>query len=203
MKEIELKREVVKEIVAAGDFSLIASEFVFEFGRRRADLLCLSRGEVYGYEIKSASDNLDKLPDQIVSYMRLFDYVYVVCDESHLRRVREIVPGRVGIYSSRFDSFRRIRKAKKISKFDKVIMLDVLPKGRLSSLFGGGRLSKYDACVAAAIENSPMVIRAALIDYLGERYGRQTELFKREVSSVVTLDDMRTLFSPPPGSLDA
>lgn len=201
MKEIELKREVVKEIVAAGDFSVIASEFIFEFGRRRADLLCLRRGEVYGYEIKSASDNLDKLHGQIISYMKIFDYVYVVCDESHLRRVREIVPSRVGIYCSCVESFRRIRKAKKISRFDKVVMLDVLPKKRLSNFFGGGRQSKYDACVAAASGNSSVAIRAALIDYLGERYGRQAELFKREVSSVVTLDDMRTLFSPPPGSL--
>ena len=49
----------------------------------RADVVVLHAQRLVTIEIKSASDKLDRLRDQIARYERSFDHVHVVCDVAH------------------------------------------------------------------------------------------------------------------------
>ncbi|WP_390457752.1 sce7726 family protein [Planctomicrobium piriforme] len=52
---------------------------------------------LWGYEIKSERDTLNRLPQQIPFYDAIFDRSIVVVAGSHLRYVRKIVPSHWGI----------------------------------------------------------------------------------------------------------
>lgn len=196
MKEINIKHSLVQVLAGQGSVEAIASEFPFQYGQRRADLVCLKDGSLYGYEIKSAFDRLDNLSSQMQSYCLLFDYVYTVCDFKHLESVRRIIPRKVGIYVCASDGLRLIRKATQIKRFDSVVMLDVMPVQLLQSRFEMRSRSKHQLCTDISKRHSLLSIREALISYIKSKYGVQTYFFKKEISSVVTLDDVQLLFLP-------
>ena len=195
MREIDIKKQVVQSLASQGGVEAIAAEFQFDFGRRRADLACLQDGLLYGYEIKSAFDKLDNLQRQMDSYRLIFDYIYVVCDRKHLASVRKIIPRKVGIYLCDDTGLKLLRKPGKIGRFDSMVMLDVMPASHLKAEFGVKSKTKHQLCSDIKKSVSALRIRKALIQYLGSRYGAATYFFKREITSVVTLDDIFLLFS--------
>ncbi|MBX9938376.1 MAG: sce7726 family protein [Candidatus Obscuribacterales bacterium] len=79
-------------------------------GHRVVDELELARGEVrvdvavigdilHGYEIKSARDNLLRLPRQRDFYGKVFEKMTLVADEKHVEEAVKIVPVKWGLIS--------------------------------------------------------------------------------------------------------
>lgn len=64
----------------------------------RADLVAVNSA-LWGYEIKSDRDTLNRLPRQIEHYESIFDYCIVVAAERHLRYADLIIPPHWGIFS--------------------------------------------------------------------------------------------------------
>ena len=68
---------------------------------------------------------------QLNSYMRAFEYVYVVCDEGKLDDVLLSIPECVGVYSyfdsSRTLNFKLRRKAKRSDFLDETLQRSVFP----------------------------------------------------------------------------
>jgi hypothetical protein len=66
---------------------------VEEFGCKsaRADVAVIN-GSLHAYEIKSDSDNLDRLPSQMGAYQGVFEYVTLVCGRRLLDRARVTIP---------------------------------------------------------------------------------------------------------------
>ena len=59
--------------------------------------VCTLLDDFHGYEIKSAADNLKRLPRQATAYGRVFDKVTAVVSPSHFDEVTAIVPHWWGI----------------------------------------------------------------------------------------------------------
>lgn len=68
----------------------------FRVGTNKADCIILN-GLSTCYEIKTELDNLKRLPEQLESYISLFDKVYVVAAKSHIEKIIDLVPNAVGI----------------------------------------------------------------------------------------------------------
>lgn len=66
-------------------------------GKTRADAIFVKDDMIYGFELKSDCDNLDRLPRQINDYERFCDYMYVVCGSKLLDKVSDIIPPHWGI----------------------------------------------------------------------------------------------------------
>ncbi|MBI2604449.1 MAG: sce7726 family protein [Deltaproteobacteria bacterium] len=100
-------------------------------GSSRVDV-ALVNGSIHGFEIKSASDDLSRLPTQIDLYGRVFDTVTVVVSPCHLRDARAIIPKWWGISiaqeSSEELSLRTIRKPKKNPQKDAFYLAQLLWK---------------------------------------------------------------------------
>ena len=77
---------------------MVIEEFVA--GECRADVAVVNRA-LHGYEIKSDSDTLIRLPAQIASYNSVFDYVTLVAGERHLTEAEEACPDWWGIVRAR------------------------------------------------------------------------------------------------------
>ncbi|AHL74612.1 hypothetical protein CH92_05680 [Stutzerimonas stutzeri] len=202
MKELDIKRLLVQKLAQEGSTNALASEFPFDFGRRRADLISIADDKLSGYEIKSYFDKLTNLAVQLKSYISVFDYVYVVCDERHLSKVREIAPSKVGIYIAHDRSLVLKRKAKINNRLNKLVMLDVMPSPFLKQCFKLSAKSKFELCQKISAVSKEKEIRRVLLHYINLRYATQTKLFHNDTSDLVTLDDVFSLFSAPPRNLE-
>jgi hypothetical protein len=60
-------------------------------GSSRIDLAVIN-GSLHGYEIKSATDTLDRLPSQIEAYSSVFDTVTLVVADSHASDAIALIP---------------------------------------------------------------------------------------------------------------
>lgn len=67
-------------------------------GIARADIVVIN-GQLHGYEIKSQQDNLERLPRQISYYNQVFDTMTIVAFQTHIEKIKELVPKWWGIQS--------------------------------------------------------------------------------------------------------
>lgn len=91
-------KNIVAERLLFGRHSLNTATMIAEFrvGVNKADCVLIN-GKSTCYEIKSAYDRLDRLPDQLIGYQAIFDRVYVVTSKSHVEQVERIAPSFVGV----------------------------------------------------------------------------------------------------------
>ncbi len=67
-------------------------------GKSRIDVAVINEN-LFGFEIKSELDNLERLPLQQASFSRIFDKITLVIDERHVAKAVEIVPAWWGLIS--------------------------------------------------------------------------------------------------------
>ena len=66
-------------------------------GLARVDVAVVN-GHLSGFELKSASDTLRRLPSQADIYSRVFDYVTLVVADKHVSHALPIIPDWWGVY---------------------------------------------------------------------------------------------------------
>ena len=76
--------------------TLVIDELGLMHGKGRADIAVVN-GRMYGFEIKSDVDSLDRLKTQIDNYNAVFDHIYLVVTERHLSNVMSMVPSWWGV----------------------------------------------------------------------------------------------------------
>lgn len=74
----------------------IVEELGLEHGTTRVDIAVIN-GFLHGYELKSESDNLLRLPHQVESYGRCLDRVTIVVSTHHVQPALEIIPNWWGV----------------------------------------------------------------------------------------------------------
>jgi hypothetical protein len=94
----------------------IVNEMGVLHGRSRVDIAVIN-GILHGFEIKSESDNLLRLPTQIEDYSKVFDRMTIVVQNKHLEEVKGMVPKWWGIIlvtkTKGNIKFRELRKGRK------------------------------------------------------------------------------------------
>lgn len=73
----------------------------------RADIAIIN-GHITGYELKSAKDNLRRLPKQVLYYSKIMDYCNLVVSDNHLEKAMEIIPDYWGIYLAKVSSSGKV-----------------------------------------------------------------------------------------------
>lgn len=103
MREIE-----VRDAVRSGpirkylidDRSRVIDELAICLGEARVDIAVVN-GKLAGYEIKSKSDTLIRLPRQAAIYGRVFDEMTLIVDASHADASLKIIPDAWGVIEVR------------------------------------------------------------------------------------------------------
>lgn len=93
--------------------TLVVDELGLVHGKCRADIAVIN-GHLIGYEIKSDSDTLVRLKNQIATYNAVFDHSSIVLEKRHLNEALQSVPSWWGVilvekdgdYLIRFDTIR-------------------------------------------------------------------------------------------------
>ncbi len=110
--------------------SLVIDELGLAHGKNRIDIAVLN-SHLHGYEIKSAKDNLNRLPNQLEVYRASLEKLTLVSAPNHIDEVMSIVPDWCGIIIAKkgprggisFDSLRRPQKNPEI---DAVVLAHLL-----------------------------------------------------------------------------
>ncbi|BAQ09964.1 NADH dehydrogenase, FAD-containing subunit [Bacillus sp. OxB-1] len=93
----------------------IVNEMGILHGQSRVDVAVIN-GILHGYEIKSESDTLVRLPSQINDYSSVFDRMTIVVQRNYLEAVRTLIPKWWGIMlvTKRCDriNIREVRKGR-------------------------------------------------------------------------------------------
>lgn len=127
MKEADCKL-IVRQMFVDG---LVIEELGIDHGNVIADIANLDGSVWYGYEIKTETDNLKRLPNQIRHYEMIFDYCYLFTHEKHFQEALEVLPKEWGVIVYSGDSISVSRESKKNKKVDKMKLADLMWKAEL------------------------------------------------------------------------
>jgi hypothetical protein len=103
VRDIDVRSALVRYLVETrlGDQDpLVIHELALCQGVSRIDVAVVD-DSLSGYEIKSAYDTLERLPNQIQTYERSLEFVTLVCSSRHIKRAQKIIPAWWGIMEAR------------------------------------------------------------------------------------------------------
>lgn len=145
MRDLELRKAVHKKIIKNhhDNDTLVIDEFSIHLGASRADIAVIN-GLMHGYELKSAKDNLLRLPSQVKYYSSVMDKVTLVVDKSHFDEAYQIIPEWWGIKIADIGprggiSISHYRKEKLNKKTEPLMLAQLLWKDECLSI-----LSEFD-----------------------------------------------------------
>ena len=117
------------------DSVVIGHEVMYGSLGKFADIVLLYKGDTYAIEIKSDSDTLYRIDDQINEYQKQFNYVMVVCGKKYHKKLSEKLPKSVGLYMVSNDAnVKELRKATRKTRLDKEEMLFSIKTAYLSKM---------------------------------------------------------------------
>jgi hypothetical protein len=111
--------------------TIIRDEMAVCQGNAKIDVAVIN-GSIQGYEIKSDVDTLRRLPNQIDTYNKVFDYLTIVTRKGHIDGIKKLVPEWWGILEAlEFEGvvfFKEIRQASKNNQSEAKSIIQLLWK---------------------------------------------------------------------------
>lgn len=128
MKDIDIREPLIDKIVKQNeghDYRIIPEMVVCD-GLSRVDI-AVANGNLYGYEIKSDADTLDRLPLQQEFYNKTFDKVFIVVGTKYQSVIENFIPDWWGVYVAYYDKKQNvILKLKKRGRKNKSVSAESL-----------------------------------------------------------------------------
>jgi|GEM_PF-598976 len=112
----------------------IVGAFEMKVNNSRVDFIAVN-GVSTSYEIKSELDNLSKLSKQMSDYMLAFEYNYLIIDQIHMEKAKDLLPVNFGLWCYKNGKYRTLQKAKLNKKIDPEMQLRLLTKKELISCY--------------------------------------------------------------------
>ncbi|GAB1804441.1 sce7726 family protein [Priestia megaterium] len=119
LKDFEVRKSLIQYLhtkYKEDKETKIVNEMGICFGQSRIDVATIN-GILHGYEIKSESDTLVRLPGQMEDYNKVFDRMTIVVSQKYLDKVRLMIPSWWGIIIVRNKGgeaiLKEIRKGRK------------------------------------------------------------------------------------------
>ena len=106
---------------------VVCNELTISDEYKIVDIVFCKNHLSYAYEIKAWNDDMRRLPAQLDIYCKLFDYIYVVTTENHIKHLQSI-PDFVGIvlYSTKTKKVLYKRRARKNHFIDNLFNCSVI-----------------------------------------------------------------------------
>lgn len=190
--EICIKSSFIKQVLMRGKKHVTI--FEFPVGTSRADL-CKINGESIAYEIKTDLDNFARLQKQINDYYKIFEKVFVICSESNLENIINIIPEKCGIFSykqnrQRNYKFTMVREASLGNEILPLNQLMLMRKSELCHYFSlDPSFQKRSDMIEAIIQSySPATINHTFKDILKHRFEKQWSFLKQNHDNILEID---------------
>lgn len=151
LKDGDIRAILLSEFTQCEEFILdpatvIIHELDVCAGNARIDVAVVN-GKIHGFEIKSESDTLERLPSQAEYYEKIFDTITLVATENHCSKAMEIIPDWWGIKcvsskKGKLPSIETIRDAKQNENIDPFNLTQLLWKSELLELLNKNSVTR-------------------------------------------------------------
>ena len=187
-----IKAKVIDSLIEKFDGVVIGDEVKYGSSRKVVDLLALYRGETYAIEIKSAKDDLRRLPEQISECSKIFDHTLVFTTIDHLPKIKQVSKDKVSLFEFGADSIegRLIEKRNNVRKSE---MLATMNASYIRKSLNISNFKDSDDIRKKAMRYSKEVIHSLLYEYFMEKCSAPYKLFLEERNDMTEVDDLTIL----------
>ena len=185
-----LKAKVIDFLIEKLDGVVIGDEVKYGSSRKVVDLLALYRGETHAIEIKSAKDDLRRLPEQISEYSKIFDHTLVFTAIDHLPKIKQVSKAKVSIFE--FGTDYTIEGGL-LEKRNNVLKSEMLATMNASFIRKSLNISKFkdsDDIRKKAMRYTKEDIHTLLYEYFMEKCSASYNLFLEERNDRTEVDDL-------------
>lgn len=148
MRDLDVRVALNKEIVnlfPRDPDTLVINELGICQGIARVDIAVIN-GKIHGFEIKSESDTLERLPSQLEVFNRVLETMTIVTGEKHLGKVKKLIPKWWGIIKvSQINNavcFEQLRKSRKNPGVDPLSLVQLLWHNEAKSILEHNNIFK-------------------------------------------------------------
>ncbi|EIO3983025.1 sce7726 family protein [Vibrio vulnificus] len=198
--ESDIKARLINHLHKKGRLnsdSVVISELTICDFSRRVDLVVADQNGLTAYEVKSASDNLNRLAGQIDDYLKHFDKVIVVADTKHIQSALQTTPNHVGVIEISSNNFIVRRRGLKTKVSNKLSLISFLTTSEISKLLpvnikAANRIILRDE----ALKNTSIKrLRAEAYNYLHRKFESTShQLFEKlDSGNDITAQDIEEL----------
>lgn len=185
-----IKAKVIDFLIEKYDGVVIGDEVMYGSSRKVVDLLALYRGETYAIEIKSAKDDLRRLPEQISEYSKIFDHTLVFSTKDHLSNVKKIINAKVSLFEFGTDGTIEGRLLEKRNCVLKSEMLATMNASFIRRSLNISNFKDSDDIRKKAMRSSKDEIHSLLYRYFMDKCSLPYKLFLKERFNKTEVDDL-------------
>ena len=189
-----IKASVIDWLITRHNGIVIGNEVMYGTTRKVVDLLAITNNRTIAIEIKSASDNLNRLSEQIQEYCKIFDIIIIVSSPSHKEGIQSIIGEGIGLYT--ID--RKITKVHSPllnHNHDKLEMLYSISSAFLKKKFPQYKMLNSDEIRIKLSKMKKTVIHQLLLSFYQQRLSERFHYFMNERGEYTLVDDIPTLSS--------
>lgn len=190
----QIKALVIDWLINKYSNVIIGNELMYGTSRKMVDLLAIVDNKTIAFEIKSSTDTLTRLPEQINEYKKVFDEINVVSTASHITGIKRIITPLIGLYTIE-QELKELQKAKENSKTIKLEMLYSISSSYLKKAFPHYRNLNSDLLRQKISRQNKDTIHNILIDFYEKRLSEKYKLFLSDRGEHTLIDDIPTLSS--------
>ena len=171
-----------KGVLGSGD--VLINELTVDGMRNRTDLV-LVNGSMHAIEIKTNSDSLNRLGEQIIAFKRHFDKLTVACGQRHLEKLQFDLPEDIGLWlvDEKSKKVKIIRRGRKNEVRDPLDFWSFIPVRDIAcflrdcSIKLHGYLGRKALCDIARKHVPLRKMRQFALQFAKKRYGVKWQKF--------------------------
>lgn len=189
-----LKTKIIDYLIKKDQSVILGNEVMYGTKRKVVDLLMLDNCYLTGIEIKSATDNLNRLNEQVNEYRKIFNYTIICTTSNHYPQVHKIVPKDIGLLLFSNNTLLLKRKPRLRKILDKNEILYTIPSNYLrKELKIKNHSFNSDEIRNILLQESNMKIQSFLHSYLRTKLSNNYKIFKKGKGEESHIDDIPLL----------
>ncbi|WP_017091358.1 sce7726 family protein [Vibrio splendidus] len=193
--EAEFKVMLIDYFLNRNSDVKLATEFPFNYLKRRADLIVIEDKSqtTHAIEIKSDIDNTLSLKEQLSDYRKTFNKASVLLSEKHLGIAKEL-DKTIGLYVMSNGQIVCRRKPLERKQLDKKTALDLVPTNELKRLVSkSSSLSRVELISKLSETLSFKMVNQLAFESVKDKVEPIYSLFLNEHVGVTTIHDLSIL----------
>ena len=188
----QIKAIVIDWLLEKHTDIIIGNEVMYGSKRKVVDLLAIIDGKTTAIEIKSATDKLSRLQEQVEEYSKIFDRIIVVTAPSHVIGITKIIGKNIGLYTID-KTIEKKQKPLLVHNHDKQEMLYSISSSFLKKQYPQYRSLKENEIRAALSKERLTDVQQLLVSFYRQRLTERFQLFMRDRGEHTLIDDIPTL----------
>lgn len=172
---------------------LIGQEVMYGKHQNFADLVIIYNEKLFAIEIKAQNDNFKRLDKQIDSYKKVFDYVYILATNNHIKSLKELNYPNVGIISIDNDGFKTIKRGRLQKRFSKIDILESIPASYLSKKYALRKNLSAGAVKNILLRKTTLELKKVLFDYFNYKIEDNFNNFLEDKGEAIQYEDISLL----------